>query len=906
MNKKLLFAALSLAAFTACTDDNFESQKQLAEKTFPVEFELINSSDATRASMDSEYGTTVVWTADDNDLFTLYHGCPDLFEGDVVGPWTKGYENATYKASSDGKNASLTTPAMIKAGAAIMVWPCDTTFRIDSEKDLSLVIPAEQNNIENNLPYVSDLLNIGAYAPYSEEDPGRTDYNTAGYNRKYPVFMRPMASQLNLKPNYIGKDLIDGLTTGTEPIEPITIDSVKLLTAEGTLFTTGIRLKFNNPTDAQLLQWNLATNHRAWEKVTAFDLEHITAQTDQLTSTCFDKDRGICKFLFLPQALMNTDGEGVNEAAIVIKTYYGQVIVGTEAVGGKYTFNPDDPNAGEIGNAWYRFIAADNAAAAALQAKDGEATKESPESAGDGAGKYMCYSKPEFGMKQTINWFTDHTGISGVAKGEPDGGATTRWLNVYLKYLDMSDLHIKSDKQLYDVVRVWDALNLAPVTVYLDGDANNEFIIKQKTIEKINAINAANADEADDELPFKVKPCGIEDHTNCDRIVITGSDYKQQIQDVAFIAANPMDLEDEEDDVVADVVFANEGATAKPWIWEGTVQVAAAGVNKFINEGAMENALTAATSPATLKTKEFGEDGEQNNILLENKGTWNVKGGSLYVQFDVTNFGELSIAKGAEYLEAGVKHTFTNEALTLPERFLAEGVAEQIGKVENKGVFATTDNGTINNYGLIEHADVDAKTYISSNQKGNGEAAPDFGTAFNNVNNKFGQINLPWSNKDEDNISISAALKQGFVSVTIDDKATLVADETGKVILNNESLGQKVNYVIINDKVDEIAQLNPSANADQVKYLEINRAGKEIYWSVDETTRFDGLIVLSNINIKLNTKVAAKKGAYLNAKMYVGGEFNWGLTAAELAAWDGWNGYYGVTKPNFATLYITY
>ena len=210
MNKKLLFAALSLAAFTACTDDNFESQKQLAEQTCPVEFELVN--DATRASMN---GNQIVWTSDDHDLFTLYHGS-------AVDGYKSGYENATYEAHSDGTTAKLTTPTMIKQGRAIMVWPCDTTFRIKPATNLTLVIPAKQENIENNMPWVSDLLNIGEYAEYSEADPGRTDYNTAGYNRKYPVFMRPMASQLNLKPNYLGIETLQGMTSGDDAIAPIT------------------------------------------------------------------------------------------------------------------------------------------------------------------------------------------------------------------------------------------------------------------------------------------------------------------------------------------------------------------------------------------------------------------------------------------------------------------------------------------------------------------------------------------------------------------------------------------------------------------------------------------------------------------------------------------------------------
>ena len=44
MNKKLLFAAMSLAAFTACTDNDFESQK-VAEKASAIQFEVLNTND---------------------------------------------------------------------------------------------------------------------------------------------------------------------------------------------------------------------------------------------------------------------------------------------------------------------------------------------------------------------------------------------------------------------------------------------------------------------------------------------------------------------------------------------------------------------------------------------------------------------------------------------------------------------------------------------------------------------------------------------------------------------------------------------------------------------------------------------------------------------------------------------
>jgi hypothetical protein len=295
------------------------------------------------------------------------------------------------------------------------------------------------------------------------------------------------------------------------------------------------------------------------------------------------------------------------------------------------------------------------------------------------------------------------------------------------------------------------------------------------------------------------------------------------------------------------------------------------------------------------------------SIPLINDGTWNVTAGTLRVQFNVTNNGKVNISKSAQYRQdgqdvGGKKTTFTNEATDKPSRF--GGDDSKIGQVENKGVFATIGGADINNYGLIEHADKDAKTYITANQTlaANGFTADAaFGTAFNSATsgagNKMGRINLPYSNKEEDNISVSAKLAQGFVSVTV-----TTADAPSDGILNASVVGNKVNYVIVNGGIKSIA-----AVATQVKYVEFNQPNTEIEWAVAEAG-YDGLMVLSPVNIKLGTKVAAKV-TYIGSDMYVGGEFNKdaavtiGTTPYAATVWSG---YYGNTTTAVATKYITF
>jgi len=877
MNKKLLFGIMSLAALAACTNDDFESQ-QIAEQTSPVQFELLNNDAMMRASMGGNNDTKVIFSAADGDLFTLYHG------GTVSGSplALTAYQNATYKAAAaDGEPAKLTTPSMINPGSALMVWPVDTAFTNNGTADVAIRIPAEQKkDIENYIPYVSDIINIGAY----DAD---APYNTAGKDRPYPVYMRPMGSQLIINADYAGSDeTIAQLYAGgsAQPadggIDPIKVTSMELLTGSGantspsstTKFTTKVPLTFTAVTsgDANHTRWNTTAttkvDNNAWSHVTGFGTPDAPTGVDKLTTECLIENNGGAKFVVLPQAAMSTTGSGVDNAAVVVKTNYGKVVVAPNGVQGSQY----DTGGGttEIADAWYRITTA------AATAADGETAKTTAETSGKHAGKYKTYANVEMGMKEffnTIGTYT-HKGTSPV-QTEPEGVAGTRYVKVLLKYLDMSDLHITTDQQLRDAALVWKHMGLADVTVYLDGNPNNEFEISQNTIKVINEINAAVAGK-----DFKVKPCQAAGEV-CNTIVITGGG---NIKDLTFI----------KDNVGTKAVVAFKAGETWKWSTNNTVKVAntACGISKFVNRGTFTSDATA-----TINVKNDAATPAWVNMPFENAegATWNISANKIInVQFNVTNYGKVIIAKNAQYRQDGQAGatTFINEATAIPGDFTG-GNDAKIGKVENKGVFATVSAGAINNYGLIEHADPDAKTYITANDNG----GAGFGTAFGAAN-KMGRINLPYSNKNEDNVSVSAALNTGFVSVTVNGEVTGALDAS--------VVGNKVNYVIVKSGITEI-----KAVSAQVKYLEINQPGTEIAWNVPTTTEYDGLIVLSDVNIKLGTKIIATT-TYLGADMYVGGKFNQAAIAAETPdpayPATNFNGYYGNTTGNVATKYITY
>jgi hypothetical protein len=220
-------------------------------------------------------------------------------------------------------------------------------------------------------------------------------------------------------------------------------------------------------------------------------------------------------------------------------------------------------------------------------------------------------------------------------------------------------------------------------------------------------------------------------------------------------------------------------------------------------------------------------------------------------------------------------------------------------------VAASVKKAEIDNFCLIEHADVEAKTYVTNNETmmANGYTADaDFATPFNATGAKasyvkMGRINLPYANKDEDNVSISNAApgtQQGFVSVTVSSDPNPGTANSG--VLNNSVVGTYVNYIIVKGGVNTVTRLAPA-----IQYVEFD-TNKEIAWNVNTLTPLKGLIVLSDINIKQGTEVNVTEAAYLGADMYVGGEINNGT----LGTMPNWNGYYGPTAGNFATKFITY
>ena len=162
MKDKFLFAAFAALAMTACTSEE-DMQVNPTAQTSPIQFTVSMDDTQTRAdwgSDDNKY--TLLWTA--GDQMSLFHGMkltvsPESKDGVSL----SGAENAIYKAAAGSSKSGLTftTQSMVKAGNAIMVYPCDTTFAYKGS-NLYVKIPTVQTdgNILGRVPFISEGLII--------------------------------------------------------------------------------------------------------------------------------------------------------------------------------------------------------------------------------------------------------------------------------------------------------------------------------------------------------------------------------------------------------------------------------------------------------------------------------------------------------------------------------------------------------------------------------------------------------------------------------------------------------------------------------------------------------------------------------------------------------------------------
>lgn len=651
--------SLTLAA---CNNEDFQTEENSVAKS-PVVFNVSmdgNYADS-RAAWGGGSGYTLQWLAEDADQLSFFHGISKNQEGSVGSA-----QNAIYRAETVGDDGvRFLTQSMINEGLGIMVYPCDTTFSYKGEK-LYYTLPVNQTPESNLLlPFMSNAITIAPYNGIKGDG--------AGYGKDYNIALKQIATQFTLDADWKGETL-EAITALSDAGKILPINVVSSELSSQLNFTGDVEIKISS---AEPSYNNKVTGRDKWTNVTVAEPSgRFNYGTIKTTAV-----KGLEKSEF---TLLPTKRENVAETAIEsvkINTRYGSVTIDNES-----------------GDVWQR----------KPEASDNDQSLWQTVSEGiyELAG-YTCYVMDD--EKSKFN-------------KEAVGVHVTRHIAVDLANLDMSDVHIKDDKHLHDIILVHDALQEGKdVTFTIDGDENGVFEMSTTTVAMLN------------ERPeISVKACrGIEGEA-CQTIVLTGA---TEVPTFKFL--------------VGDAVKVELAAETTAWTWT-TGAKNMYNVNTLINKGILN-----VNNNATIQVNSWINS---HKTAIYNNGTINIVSGTTKQVNDMTNNGTINVAVDAEYYNEG---TFVNDAKSLAKQ----------GKVYNSGVFGNINDGVINNYGYIKQMTENSKTFITNNQTTNVA----FGTPWA-TDNKYGTIEL--FNNTDDNYSVSNEANQGFIMITT-NAATVTAEEIG-------------------------------------------------------------------------------------------------------------------------------
>lgn len=782
MKKHLFVAALATMAVAACTQEDFESTSQSAGQVSPIKFTVTADMDAqTKAEFNNKYA--VLFKT--GDQMSLFHGIGTTPIANI-NSFTPSYvEDAIYKATGDEEGGlTFTTHSMVKPGAAIMVYPCDTTFQYLTDKGLYVTIPTEQTkeNVLGRIPLMSELLTIPEWEAYNPETGAGS--STAGYGRDYNISLKQVATVFELSTNYgvsNAYSIIKGLEDNGE-IAPITIDKV---TIESSLkFNNKALVKYEEKATGQGDNWPTETaDGFAWSHVsnvwTKADKNKEVTQVASLSSKFIGEvsgdEMGKVNFILLPQE--NAEGAAVSTLTgkITVNTYYGQVAYDeSKKIGGRNIMYKND---WEVEN--YLNVAA--------------------------------------GLNNVIGFTTMTKKTSGSKfYNEPVGALVRRILDVDLYDLDMSKVHIKTDEQLQDILKVYDALNFDtkysaanPLVLTVDGDkVDHKFRMSMESVRTLQSENYK---------AIRINPCN-EAGEVCNSIVLYHDAESDVVPSIQFVVNKAISIVlDGEDN----------------WTWENGRGYSY--ISTLINEGT----LNFDNGDVVLDADGY------NDISILNNGRINVSG-LVKQQCSLNNFGTINIAEGAEYRADGKVSDveITNDATS----------ATTLGTIYNSGIFATTNGGTINNYGYIENmlGTSGNMTYVTTNSTTDAS----FNEKWDASTNKIGTIKLKTAG---DNISVSNTTNQGFIQY----------EYTGTDYVTPEVC--KYNYLIVKDDITF------SAEATEVMYLEIQNSSKTdmpvlTNPSAERFLNLTGFILKGYANLKENNKLVAE-AAYIEGALYYGGLF---------------------------------
>lgn len=684
MKSKLLFGAL-LGSIALASCNADEDFSASSVQESPIKFTV---------SLETANGETPLTKAiltdkfkinfENNDLMSLFHGATVDASAGDQKQTMISYQNAIYAGTAEDGNAFSFT-----------------TKSMVLEGKAIMVYPADTtfvNGTGTNAPKVSIAKdqdeNTVKLMPYMSEvlnivgrTTGAAGANTSGYGKYYPIVLKPIGSVLALQIN----------PTNVEKINNLGVAELKVtkagLKASGNIFTTVLHVKATD--DAIGYTGSDELIKALWDKASDVDLtESDLTLANSLTTTNVSNDKAV--FTLLP-AKSGIDASG---AAVTINTNYGKVVLGENAV------------------TWVK------GSDAAVAVKEG--------------------------IKNVLDntWVAPGTSSSNFGN-EKTGGLFNRKITADMSTLDMDGLHITDQQHLLDALKVYDAIaENKPVTFYLDGDADGEFVMEAEA----TAAYEARVANVGNQITFELS---------------TG-DPETECSTVKFVST-------EETEVPAALKFGTNAARIK---FAGTWKYSE---NKTFDYVASLEIVEGATMAMTNAIEATVSNSPA--FVITNNGTVNISG-TTDLALNMNNNGTINIPADAKFFMNGAE--LTNKA-TATER----GAIYNAGRL---GVRTEPSTGKINNYGYIKQENASAYTYVSTNAMGTG-----FTAAFADEVNEIGTIEL--FETGNENTVVASGGAPGFIKVI-----------TTAASVTDAEIGTKANYVVITGNCTSLGDISSTVS----------------------------------------------------------------------------------------------
>ena len=794
MKTKYLFGALlGGALLAACSSDDVldVSVAQKANPASPVFIAHFDDNSDTRATL-GENGKV---NFEPGDLLSLYHG---VNAGETpTDDWSlatakdfRGFENAVYEGGSSGDKFILTTRAYVKDGGAIMVYPADTAdVNLWSTTDPIVTVPENQDDKTIELtPYISEMLEIGKYDKNEK-------VGVAGYNKEYDIYLKRVGGTLKLALNRTKNPNLP------EDVDSLKITKVGFSGANNAVFVYKVKVAPKGSVNEKTWGDPNSENYREqWvnqTEVYRYSGDNSVGKT--LTTTAISEDE-VATFTMLP--VVNTAlRDGLEKLTVTISTTYGSVAI--------------DETKEEV---WTK------------------------------AGSEPTTVVEGLKEVQTVLWGAE-TGKTSVFNGEVVGKYAPRTLDVDLSKLNMDGLHIKTEKQLIDAIKV---LNKIPqtktVTFYLDGDKENkQFVIE--TTDGLDALEAAAAYEDASGNKLVLSPCSGIEGEECEEIVLRSSAVNTNVPaSLVFGAEVKVRLEVKKDTegtwtlgefasqnvkelVVADkatVDLAEVVRALKPGEDEPTIQDQDEIPTVIVEKGATVNASKTTAQEIILQ------------LPLENEGTINVDGTYLTLKGYANSNGVLTLKNKLTIIDT---KTFNGTST----KYKFEDLDDANEKV-SRGKIYISDGGSMNtedksyaaieNYGYIKLNDDKASILLAKNGTNSQKITDPLSDT-----NIFGILDL--GNLAGANSMTSIKENVGFVKST-------------------NGFGTLVNYLIVNSSTGKVTDAGATD-----KYIELQQV--EAGADLSNTGKW-GAVIVPNAVTQLTVKaVTSGTSAPTISKLYLKG-----------------------------------